>query len=88
MDTIQIIHTFVYWLGTILSGAIIVRALLSWFSVGGTGGPVFRLLDDITEPVLGPLRRVIPPLGMIDITPLVGIILIQFLTSLVLGYIH
>jgi len=35
------------------------------------------ILYEITEPILDPLRRVIPRLGMIDITPLVAIILIQ-----------
>ena len=35
------------------------------------------ILFEITEPILDPLRRVIPRLGMIDITPLVAIILIQ-----------
>ena len=35
------------------------------------------ILFEITEPILDPLRRVIPRLGMIDITPLVAIIIIQ-----------
>jgi YggT family protein len=37
------------------------------------------MLDQITEPILSPLRRVVPRIGMIDITPLVAIILLQFL---------
>jgi len=40
------------------------------------------ILYDITEPILDPLRRVIPRLGMIDITPLVAIILIQVIGNL------
>jgi len=35
------------------------------------------ILYDVTEPILDPLRRVIPRLGMIDITPMVAILLIQ-----------
>jgi YggT family protein len=79
----NVLYYFVYWLGTILTGAIIIRVLLSWFSLGGfTGGPVVRLLDDVTEPILGPLRRVLPPLGMLDLSPLVAIVLIQFIQNL------
>lgn len=74
---------FVGWLGVILSGAIIIRVLLSWFSAGGgyASGPVIRLLDDVTEPILGPLRRVIPSLGMIDISPIVALLLVQFIAN-------
>ena len=55
--------------------AIFARAIVSWFPVD-QNGPVVRALDAITEPVLEPLRRVVPRVGMIDITPMVAIILI------------
>ena len=55
--------------------AIFARAIVSWFPVD-PHGPVVRALDAITEPVLDPLRRVVPRIGMIDITPMVAIILI------------
>lgn len=83
MDVQTIAYDFVGALGLVLSGAVIIRVLLSWFAMGNTGGPVFRLLDDVTEPILGPLRRVIPPLGMFDLSPLVALILIQFITQIV-----
>jgi YggT family protein len=82
MNVAEVAHLFIYWLGTILTGAIIVRILFSWFSMGNSGGPIVRLLDDITEPILAPFRRVIPPLGMLDISPIVAILLIQFVTGL------
>ena len=59
-----------------LTAAIFVRALLSWFPID-PHNPLVTLLYDITEPILDPLRRVIPRLGTIDITPLVAILLIQ-----------
>ena len=59
-----------------LTAAIFVRALLSWFPIDPRSALV-TILYDITEPILDPLRRVIPRLGMIDITPLVAILLIQ-----------
>jgi YggT family protein len=46
-----------------------------------------RLLDDITDPIITPLRRVIPTLGMIDISPIIAILLIQFVTGIVLAQI-
>jgi YggT family protein len=79
---IQVLATFVGWLGWVLSAAIIIRVLLSWFAMGNIGGPVFRLLDDVTEPILAPLRRVIPTLGMFDLSPIVALILINFITQM------
>ena len=56
--------------------AIFFRAIMSWVNPDPYN-PLVRALDQITEPILGPLRRVIPRIGMIDITPLAAIILIQ-----------
>ena len=36
------------------------------------------MLIQITEPVLGPIRRVIPPMGMFDLTPMIALLLINF----------
>ena len=55
--------------------AILARAIVSWFPVD-QNGPIIRALDSITEPVLEPLRRVVPRVGLFDITPMVAIILI------------
>ena len=73
---------FVSYFCRILSLAILVRAVLSWFPVN----PRSRapgLVRDTTEPVLAPLRRVIPLLGSLDITPIVAIILLNFVPTLV-----
>jgi YggT family protein len=61
--------------------AIVIRALLSWFNLPPTN-PLVNLLYDITEPILAPLRRVVPRIGMIDITPIVAIILMNFLSRM------
>ena len=59
---------------------ILVRIILSWFPVspGGAFGQVNRVLYQITEPVLGPARRIIPSLGPIDISPVVVLFALQF----------
>ena len=49
---------------------LIARAVLSWFPIRPDSGlvPVLRALDTIINPVLQPLRRVIPPAGMLDLS--------------------
>ncbi len=68
---------------TLLSFAIIARALLSWFRPDPYN-PAVRFLDQITEPIIAPLRRVIPPIGgAIDITPIIALVLIQIVQAIV-----
>ena len=64
--------------------AIFFRAILSWF-VRDPYNPIVRTLDAITEPVLQPLRQIIPRMGMIDISPLVAIILLSVISEMVAG---
>jgi YggT family protein len=77
---IQFLLYFVNALFTILIWAIIGRALLSWFPVrpGNPFYPLALILHQITEPILGPFRRIIPTIGPIDISPIVALLLLQF----------
>lgn len=59
----------------ILEIAIFLRAMLSWFPMD-QGNPLARILNDITEPILAPLRQVVPKFGMIDITPMVAFLVL------------
>lgn len=65
----------------LLALAVFFRAILSWF-VRDPYNPIVQALDYITEPILQPLRQVVPRIGMIDITPLVAIILLSVIASL------
>lgn len=67
--------TFVDILCQVLLWAIVVRAILSWFTIR-PDNPLVNILHHITEPILAPLRRVIPRIGMLDITPMVAIFLL------------
>lgn len=69
------------WALQLLTFALLGRALLSWFDPGQQW-PVSRILADVTDPIIVPLRRVIPPFGMIDISFIVAILLIQVLMRL------
>ena len=69
----------VYWL------VVLARVLLSWFPIR-PGTPIasaYVVLRDLTEPVLAPLRRVIPPVGMLDMSSLVLIIGLAILRGIV-----
>jgi YggT family protein len=72
--------SFVRILFFILQFAIIVRALMSWFNPSPEN-PIVRIVFEITEPVLAPLRRIVPRIGMMDITPIVAILLMQVIES-------
>lgn len=77
--------TFLDLLFTILGFAIIARALLSWIQIDPYN-PIIQVLYQITEPILAPLRRFIPPIGgMMDITPIVALIILQILQAIVDG---
>jgi YggT family protein len=66
-----------------LSLAIIIRIVLSY--VMSIGNPVLRFLRKITDPILEPFRRLIPPLGMFDISAIIVLILLNFLQAAVVG---
>ena len=60
--------------------AILVRVILSWFPVDPKN-PVVRVVFDVSEPILAPFRRVIPRIGMIDLSPLAALLVISFLAQ-------
>ncbi|MBN9479732.1 MAG: YggT family protein [Bordetella sp.] len=68
---------------------IIASAILSWLFVFDVVNPRNRfvgqaayVLDTVTRPIVGPIRRVVPPLGGIDITPIIALLALQFLSVL------
>lgn len=63
---------------------VLVSVALSWLRLSPEN-PVVRVVAALTEPVLAPLRRVIPPVGGFDITPMVLLLVIQLLKRLVVG---
>ncbi len=68
---------------------IIVQVILSWliaFGIVNTYQPIVqsigRMLYSLTEPLYRPIRRVLPDLGGVDLSPLVVLLLLQFIKSL------
>jgi YggT family protein len=72
----------VAWTFTVLQLAILARVVMSW--VGGTYSRLGRLIVGMTEWLLGPLRRVLPTFGAIDISPLVAWFALAILQALVM----
>lgn len=81
---VSIAQTAVQYLVEFLVIAIIIQALLSWVIPMGSGNPLMVLLNDITAPILNPIRRTIPPLGGLDLSPLIAILVLQLLVGPVL----
>nr|ALG05233.1 hypothetical protein 5E7_012 [uncultured bacterium 5E7] len=75
---------FIELLINILVIAIFLRAIISWFRLA-PDNPINVILVQVTEPILSPLRRVVPSLGMFDLTPWIAMILLQFLGQLIVS---
>jgi len=67
---------FVRLLAEALNIAILARVILSWLPISRDSGLV-RLLDGLTEPILGPIRRALPAMGMFDFSPFFALLLIS-----------
>ncbi|TPV56791.1 YggT family protein [Aestuariibacter sp. GS-14] len=70
--------TLVFWV-------LIMRAILSWVSQGGS--PFEYVLHQLTEPLLSPIRRVLPPMGGMDLSVLVAIIGLKFVEMLLADFL-
>ncbi|MDY6936278.1 MAG: YggT family protein [Cyanobacteriota bacterium] len=62
---------------------LIIRILLSWFPNVNWFDPPFSVLSQLTDPYLNVFRSIIPPIGGIDISAILAILLLQFVQSLV-----
>ena len=66
---------------------LVARIIMSWFPIEPNSGmaSVYGFLHAVTEPVLGPLRRILPPIGMggmgLDLSPLIVFFGISLLIS-------
>ena len=81
---IRAIGFLIYGLLSIYLILIIARVVFSWGQISYRNR-IMRFLVDTTEPLLGPLRRMLPRLGYIDISPLVAGLIIMFVRAAVAG---
>jgi YggT family protein len=76
---VSLVFTILRVICEILTICIFLRAIVSWVSPGQTN--VFTyVLYQITEPILSPIRRILPATGGIDFSPLAAIIILQVIS--------
>jgi YggT family protein len=78
-----VIIRFVNIIVQLITLLVIIKVFLSYFM--SPYHPVRLNIDRIVEPMLRPIRQIIPPIGMMDISPIVLIVLIQILGKVILS---
>jgi YggT family protein len=68
----------------VLDLALLLRVVFSWINANPYNS-VVRLIHDITEPILAPLRRYIPPIGGFDFTPMVALVILDLVQRLIVS---
>ncbi len=79
---------FIHLLFQVYSYILLIRILLSWVRVSPyhpTWGPIIRFIYEVTEPVLAPVRNLIPAMGGLDISPILVFFGLSFLERIVLN---
>ena len=85
-----ILATIVNYLFVALYALLFIRIILSWVRpdpYNPTYGWAVRLVYDLTEPILGPIRRMLPNMGGIDLSPLIVYLLASVLQRLILSFL-
>ena len=74
----------------VLTFAVFFNAILSWIVIASPRNrfviSLYQVFRQITDPILAPLRRIIPLIGMMDITPIVAIIILQIISQVIAAY--
>lgn len=78
----------IYSVADVYTMVIFVYVLMSWIPMGQTGiiADIYRVLGKVCDPFLNLFRRFIPPIGgMVDISPIVALLVLQFGVRLIVG---
>jgi YggT family protein len=79
-----VIGFILYGFLSIYSLLVIIRVIFSWAMLSYSNR-IMRFLIDVTEPLMGPLRRVVPLLGRIDISPIVALLILWLFQAAIMG---
>lgn len=82
---IEILALFIRALSQLLVVLVIVSVILSFFM--DPYHPIRRSIDSVVEPMLAPIRRVVPLIGMIDLSPMILIILLQVVSNIIIRFL-
>lgn len=82
--TLQLLELAVY----VYIFALIIQAVISWVNPQALygGNPVGSLLNSLTRPIVAPIARVVPPIGMVDISPLIAILLLNIVLIVIRSF--
>lgn len=86
MALIPVINT-IFWLIYALLWARIILSFVRPDPYHPTWGPIVRGVYDVTEPILGPIRRLLPPMGGLDFSPLIVFLLLRLLQGVVINLV-
>ena len=79
---IDIIIYFLY----LLNLAIFARVIMSWVIPSGqSSNPLVNIIHEITEPILSPIRKIVPRVGMFDFTPMIAVVPLGIIISVLGG---
>jgi YggT family protein len=81
------VATVVYYAIEVYTWLIFIRIILSWVRVNPYQ-PVVKFIYETTEPVLGFFRKLIPPVGMIDFSPIAAFFALKLLGTLIIRLLH
>jgi len=80
---IEILALFIRSISQLLILLVVISVILSYFM--DPYHPIRRSIDSVVEPLLAPIRRVVPLIGFLDLSPLILIILIQLLSNIIVS---
>jgi len=83
---VNILATIINFLANLIVLLVIVNSILSYFL--SPYHPVRNALDRVVNPLLAPIRRIMPKVGMFDLSPLLLIIIIEILSSVLIGFLR
>ena len=82
---IELLALFIRSISQLLVLLVIVSVILSYFL--DPYHPIRRSIDSVVEPMLAPIRRVVPLIGFLDLSPLILIILLQLLSNILVSFL-
>ena len=82
---IEILALFIRAISQLLVLLVVVSVILSYFM--DPYHPIRRSINSVVEPMLAPIRRVVPLIGFLDLSPLILIILLQLLSNIIVSFL-
>lgn len=77
---VNVIFDILYWI-------LVARILISWIPHDPYNSFI-KVIYQVSDPILAPFKRLIPPIGMVDISPIVAFLALTFLKSVILNLLR